>query len=60
MVFSHEKFVFILQHYFATNSFAAVREVLYQVQPNKFQLDNSIQTSGKPQGNRECLWLETC
>ena len=45
--FSNEKFVFILQHYFATNSFAAVHEVLYQVQPNKFQLDSSIQTSGK-------------
>jgi len=47
MVFSHEKFVCILQHYFATNSFATIHEELYQVHPNKFQLDNGIQTSGK-------------
>jgi hypothetical protein len=47
MVFSQEQFVFILQHYFATKSFAAVREVLHQVHPNKLQVDNSIQTSGK-------------
>jgi hypothetical protein len=39
--------VFILQHYFAPNSFAAVHEVLYQMHPSKFQLNNSIQTSGK-------------
>jgi hypothetical protein len=59
MVYSQQERVFILERYFSSKSFVAVREAFHRVYPDK-DIPNKATVNSLVKKFRECLRQETC